>query len=108
MLATAAQAEVGEVAAADFLDDDSGKKAKKSAKKKGANAKEHEVLSVALLNALPDLLVRFKTDPAILRSITVLPRYICKLCDGETVCLLAFLTHCDVSALCRQSTVQEE
>ena len=92
MLACAAHAEVGSVAEADFLygdlDDDlveilkmkaippleSGTKKKKP---KQSSGMAHEILSVALLQALPGLMSRFKTDPSILGSLSILPRYLC-------------------------------
>lgn len=95
MLASAAQAEVGAVADSDFvygdLDEcviDALKTRSVTAldagtKKKGAqrpSGMTHEVLSVALLQALPNLMVRFKTDPSILGSIGILPRYLRTSC----------------------------
>jgi hypothetical protein len=96
MLASSAQAEVGEVADSDFvygdLDEcvidvlksrsvtalDAGTKKKKGAQR--ASGLTHEVLSTALLQALPNLMVRFKTDPSILGSIGILPRYLRTSC----------------------------
>lgn len=96
MLARAAQAEVVAVAEPNFLskglDPDEAdveaeenaitttKSKKAKGKKSGSTGMPHEVLSVALLNSLPDLLIKFKVDPTILGSLTTLPRYICK-CD---------------------------
>ena len=38
----------------------------------------HEKLSAALLSALPNLVLKFKGDHAILRNLALLPRYSCK------------------------------
>ena len=91
MLASAVQAEVGDVASDDFLSDTDGafvnpqtsggassgpSKRTKRRKTGVAAGLQHEVLSAALLKALPDLLLRFKTDPAILSSVAILARYL--------------------------------
>lgn len=90
MLARAAQAEVVAVSEANFVarnvdpdeadveaEEGNAATAKKSKKKKGksksySGGMPHEVLSVALLTSLPDLLIKFKGDPTILGSITLL------------------------------------
>jgi hypothetical protein len=101
-LATAALAEVGAVAGSDFFSSSSGSgptasdllvtntgspsnlahqsgmHSKKHKKQKASSHHPHETLSVALLKALPDLLVKFNSDAAILESLTRLPRYLCK------------------------------
>ena len=90
MLAYAAQAEVGAVADEAFLvedtDPDDPQRAHKSTAEKKPNRgssknksdSSHEILSVSLMKALPDLMVKFKTDPEILKSICILPRYLRK------------------------------
>lgn len=93
MLACAAQAEVSAVAEPGFLSRDVDSDAiaqqegsaqpakstmKKSVTKSYSGGMPHEVLSVALLSSLPDLLVKFKGDNAILSRLTMLPRYICE------------------------------
>ena len=101
MLSCAAQAEVVAVADADFLarevDPDESVQAEGNAaptkpkKAKGSKSSSagipHEMLSVALLNSLPDLLIKFKGDPTILGSITLLPRYICESSLAPLSCL---------------------
>lgn len=94
MLSRAAQAEVAAVAQDGFMgrnmDPDEAeveaeenaeatiKPKKTKGKSKSSSGMPHEVLSVSLLSALPDLLIKFKGDPTILGSITLLPRYIRK------------------------------
>jgi cohesin complex subunit SA-1/2 len=95
MLARAAQAEVVAVSQDGFLErdvdpDEANVEAEENAvtvsKAKKAKGKSktysgsmaHESLSISLLSSLPDLLIKFKGDPTILGSITLLPRYICK------------------------------
>lgn len=85
MLARATEAEVGAVAA-DFLEADVDPdlaeieedhlevKAPKNKGNKAATA--HESLSVSLLKSLPELLLKFKADPHILRSVSSLPRFL--------------------------------
>ena len=82
ILARAAHAEIGAVAP-EFLQDDvdpelaeiQGLQVSTKNKAKG-KGNTHEVLSVALLKALPDLLIKFKTDSHILSSISSLPRFL--------------------------------
>lgn len=47
-------------------------------KKKKEGSASREQLSVALLKELPGLMSRFKSDTAILRSLTCLPQYLSK------------------------------
>ena len=49
----------------------------KETKKKG-NQGLQEKLTIAMLQALPELLSAFKTDIDLLRSLTTLPKYFCK------------------------------
>ena len=44
--------------------------------KRSAPSSQHESLSYALLRALPNLLVKFKSDSIILESLANLPRYL--------------------------------
>lgn len=93
MLACAAQAEVVAVSEPGFLSrnvdteaqlKEEGSAAPTKTKKTKGDSKSysggmpHEVLSVALLSSLPDLLVKFKGDHTILESLTNLPTYICE------------------------------
>lgn len=95
MLATAVKAEVGAVgdsslfencidpdvvaSEAALLDgDEVAMTGGKGITKKGSADIQHENLSIALLKVLPDLLVKFKTDPAVTSSLTALPRYLRK------------------------------
>ena len=95
MMAAAVKAEVGAVgdsslfencidpdvlaAEAALLDEDEvAKTGSKGTTKKGSADIQHENLSIALLKVLPDLLVKFKTDPAVTASLTTLPRYMRK------------------------------
>jgi cell envelope opacity-associated protein A len=94
MLACAAQAEVVAVAEPGFLSrnvdpeaqlEEEGSAAPTKTKKgasKSSGGMPHEVLSVALLSSLPDLLVKFKGDHTILESLTNLPTYICEYTIG--------------------------
>lgn len=88
MLARATEAEVGAVAA-DFLEahvdpdlaeieeDHLEAKAPKNKGNRGNKAATaHESLSVSLLKSLPELLLKFKADPHILRSVSSLPRFL--------------------------------
>jgi cohesin complex subunit SA-1/2 len=86
ILSRSAQAEVSSVApefltqdvdrdVADIISADlDAKTSKPKSGKGGKPSTSHEVLSVALLKALPELLAKFKSDPRILESITRLPR----------------------------------
>ena len=83
MLACAAREEVGEVASKEFLTNDEDpdtveeqgtKKGKKPSK--DVLNREHENLTVALLKALPSLLIQFKGDNAIVPELASLPRFL--------------------------------
>ena len=84
MLACAAREEVGSVADSAFLnrgaDTDTMEISSSSNKAKGRTAhstgREHENLSVALLKALPNLLIQFKGDLAIIPELVSLPRFL--------------------------------
>ena len=83
MLACAAREEVGSVADEEFLhrgtdaDVSSSKKDKPKSKGKGPNmGREHENLSIALLKALPNLLIQFKGDSDINSELASLPRFL--------------------------------
>mmetsp|Transcript_24504 Transcript_24504/g.36303 ORF Transcript_24504/g.36303 Transcript_24504/m.36303 type:complete len:1119 (+) Transcript_24504:1970-5326(+) len=92
MLATAARAEVGDVTDSSFLlrdvdadvvhaiggisDGPPNKGRKTGGKVRVSTGIQHEKLSIALLRALPDLLIKFKSDAAVLESISSLPRYL--------------------------------
>lgn len=94
MLAAAVKAEVGSVADPSIfeehvdpevifaemaiLGEDEVSKATGKGQKKGSTGIQHENLSVALMKALPNLLVKFKTDSAITSSLTTLPRNLCE------------------------------
>jgi cohesin complex subunit SA-1/2 len=54
-------------------------------KKPTKNSSSHEELTLALLRALPDLLISFKSETSVLQSLTTLPQYFRK-CE-----LFAFL-----------------
>lgn len=78
MLACAAQEEVGAVADESFLNSDvdpdfanSSEKAKKA-----SMGREHETLSIALLKALPNLLLTFKGDTDVISELACLPRFL--------------------------------
>ena len=96
MLACAVKLEVGSVKGTHFMSEDIdpevlaaledyemslsiSKKTKKGQNLSRTFGLQHENLSVALLRALPNLLLKFKTDPIILRSLAILPRYLSKL-----------------------------
>ncbi len=84
MLACAAREEVGSVAEHEFLyrgtDADVVERSSlSSTKAKGRQApskREHENLSIALLKALPNLLIQFKGDLAIIPELVSLPRFL--------------------------------
>jgi len=87
MLACAAREEVGSVADAEFLhrgaDADAvemtssaGTKTVAKGKKATSMGREHENLSIALLKALPNLLIQFKGDLAIIPELASLPRFL--------------------------------
>ncbi|EJK58196.1 hypothetical protein THAOC_21703 [Thalassiosira oceanica] len=83
MLACAAREEVGEVASKEFLtyDEDPdtvGEQDTKKGKKPSKDVlnREHENLTVALLKALPSLLIQFKGDNAIVPELASLPRFL--------------------------------
>jgi len=85
MLACAAREEVGSVADAEFLhrgtDADavemtSTSKPAGKGKKAPSMGREHENLSIALLKALPNLLIQFKGDLAIIPELASLPRFL--------------------------------
>ncbi len=124
MLARAAQAEVVAVADPSFLSIDldpdeadveaeenaitTTKFKKRKGKKSTSAGMPHEVLSVALLNSLPDLLIKFKVDTTILGSLTTLPRYICKydMYISFFRCIRAFLIACLYSCFDSAFSVQ--
>jgi hypothetical protein len=82
MLTCAAKEEVGSVADESFLHRDMDTDAiiirekKKSKKGTSSTGREHETLSIALLKALPNLLVQFKGDLAIIPELVALPRFL--------------------------------
>lgn len=92
MLASAVQAEIGSVVNADYLHGDLDKDVVEALKvnnslsldasavrKTGlqrSSGMSHEALSTSLLQALPGLMIRFKTDTSILGSITILPKFL--------------------------------
>lgn len=78
MLACAAQEEVGAVAEESFLNSDADPDLVSSAEKgkKASTGREHENLSVALLKALPNLLLQFKGDTDVISELACLPRFI--------------------------------
>jgi len=81
-LACAARAEVGVVADASFLSNEDTQPAtrrtgaKQGRKQSICSSHPHETLSVALLKALPELLVKFRGDVEVLDSLSILPRYL--------------------------------
>lgn len=82
MLACAAREEVGSVADEEFLnrgtDADAVEMKTSTNKSKGRTSmgREHENLSIALLKALPNLLIQFKGDLAIIPELASLPRFL--------------------------------
>jgi len=50
----------------------------KARDKRDKGTSSHELLSVAILKSLPKLLAKFKSDLLILKSITILPRFLRK------------------------------
>ena len=50
-----------------------------AAKKKQKTSSAHEELTLKLLGALPSLVTSYKTETAVLRSLTSLPQYFCRL-----------------------------
>jgi cohesin complex subunit SA-1/2 len=82
-LASAALSEVQLVAEPSFLsngdDRRSPKRTKMGRSTTTPSSHPHETLSVALLKALPELLLKFKGDLEVLDDITTLPRYLRKL-----------------------------
>ena len=84
MLACAAREEVGSVADYEFLnrgtDTDTAEGSLATNRTKGRQAlstgREHENLSIALLKALPNLLIQFKGDLAIIPELASLPRFL--------------------------------
>ena len=88
MLACAAKEEVGSVADEEFLQrgtdldavEMTGSSSTSGNKTKGKKAttmgREHETLSIALLEALPNLLIQFKGDLAIVPELASLPRFL--------------------------------
>ena len=89
MFVTAAEMEVSDVATESAAVEDpylvQARQAKQDAlvtatttgarKKKKGNASSHEELTLALLRSLPDLLLRFKSETAVLEGLTALPQY---------------------------------
>ena len=102
MLASAVQAEIGSVVDAEYLHGDVDKDVvdalqanntlsldASTVKKKGlqrSSEMSHEALSFSLLQALPELMIRFKTDLSILGSITILPKYLRELIVFHCLC----------------------
>jgi len=88
MLACAAREEVGSVAETAFLhrgadadavestSADAGSRPAGRGKKAPSMGREHENLSIALLKALPNLLIQFKGDLAIIPELASLPRFL--------------------------------
>lgn len=83
MLACAAREEVGSVADQEFLNRDTDADAvemtstkKPKGKRTPSMGREHENLSIALLKALPSLLIQFKGDLAIIPELVSLPRFL--------------------------------
>jgi cohesin complex subunit SA-1/2 len=83
MLACAAREEVGAVADHEFLSRGTDAHAmevtttvKSKGKKTPTVGREHENLSIALLKALPNLLIQFKGDLAIIPELVSLPRFL--------------------------------
>lgn len=86
MLACAAREEVGSVADQEFLSRGTDAHAmevtsmlthyQSKGKKTATKGREHENLSIALLKALPNLLVQFKGDLAIIPELVSLPRFL--------------------------------
>ena len=96
-LATAALAQVGAVANSGFLSNENNSEfvltspshiEPKKINRRASSHVPHETLSVALLKALPEFLVKFNSDAAILESLTRLPRYLCKAILLDTSKLL--------------------
>jgi len=78
MLACAAQEEVGAVADESFLNSDVDPDMANSCEKakKASMGREHETLSIALLKALPNLLLKFKGDTDVISELACLPRFL--------------------------------
>lgn len=80
MLACAAQEEVGAVADESFLNSDVDPDMASSSTSEKANkasmGREHETLSIALLKALPNLLLKFKGDTDVVSELACLPRFL--------------------------------
>eukprot|EP00986_Skeletonema_menzelii_P009966 scaffold4669_cov108-Skeletonema_menzelii.AAC.3 len=78
MLACAAQEEVGAVADESFLNSDVDPDMADSCEKakKASMGREHETLSIALLKALPNLLLKFKGDTDVISELACLPRFL--------------------------------
>jgi hypothetical protein len=85
MLSCAAREEVGSVADQEFLNRDTDadvvEMTSSTTKPKGKRTpsmgrREHENLSIALLKALPSLLIQFKGDLAIIPELVTLPRFL--------------------------------
>lgn len=84
MLACAAREEVGSVAEIDFLNrgtdadtvERSSSTIPKVRGKQAPTGREHENLSIALIKALPNLLIQFKGDSAIIPELASLPRFL--------------------------------
>ena len=102
MLACAAKAEVGSVVNSSFLHGDIDPDVVEAYEKEGTTLKNekkgsrrgiglHESLSIALLKALPNLLVKFKSDSAILESLTSLPRYLSMYSRFLGLCFVPFV-----------------
>jgi cohesin complex subunit SA-1/2 len=92
ILVCAARLEVEAVADSNFLVSDLdpvvtrvSERKKTSKRNTVTNSLNHELLSVALIKSLPNLLDKFKSDSKILESLTLLPRYFgeCYLCQQK-------------------------
>ena len=73
MLMASVKAEVGSVSDSNFLDGATAKRNKAAKKNTGSS---HEKLSIELLNALPELFVKFSGDSRMLMQLASLPRYL--------------------------------
>jgi hypothetical protein len=71
------------------LSGETGKKKNKNKKAASQSSSARDDLTLALLRSLPDLMESFKTEPAIVRSLTTLPQY---FCESSTSSLLRAVT----------------
>lgn len=77
---------------------------KKKPTRTSSQSSSHEELTLALLRALPDLLVSFKSESSVLQSLTTLPQYFRKFYPLNLFYFLffAFPTHCYVFCSCKR------